>query len=183
MEKETFKKSYTNLIKKESTNSEKPEPEDKKKRRLLFILFLLLLLLVTLLGIIFHFRATDPYDNQAVSYKSQVSRPTLKASEAAFPGFEDFSVTSPGKSIAVAFANPKFNSADLAFTVTTTQPKKRVLLKSKLVSPGKAILKLKTPGNGKKGYYPLAIKIQAYDRSKKHKPLNAVQQKIVLTIN
>lgn len=161
-----------------------PEEEKKRKRWWIFWLFLLLLLIIGLIlgALIWSNHHKTPYDKKAINYNTHMARPKLKAGEGAFPGFGNFTVTQPGKTVAIALANPKYNDVDLKFTVTLTQTQPMTLIQTQLIAPGKAILKMRTPNQGRKGNYPLEIKIQAFKRSKHHEALNVVDQKIVMTV-
>lgn len=166
-----------------NTNVKKQKEEKKKKRFLFWIFFFLIILLCFLFAhIILSPHKEILYDRRAVSYDNNKSHPNLKASEAAFPGFSNFTVTNPGKEVSIALVNPKYNSVDLKFEVTLDNSSSSKLLQTKLIAPGEGILKIKTPNHGKKGNYPLEIKIQAFKKSQHHEPLNSLVQKITMTI-
>ena len=159
----------------------------KKKITIVVLLFLFLLLAI---GGAWYFNQSKsttsmPLDSQAQKYNSKIKKPEdWPKTKIAYPVYGSTKVLEGAKYLYIALQNPKFNEANLRYTLYLDKEddKAHQLIHTGLIEPGKAVTKVPLPKELTAGDHTIYVHTKAFAPNDKQTKLNSVNTSFVLTV-
>lgn len=163
----------------------KQKNDQQRKKKLLIGL---LIVIVSVIGCVTFFlmkeepTAALEYEKNAVEYETKINQPeALNKNTITFPGYGNMTIEEGTEILYIALVNPSFNKGNIKFNVSLDQ-ETAPLLKTNLVTPGKAVTEVPLPKKIAVGKHTIKIEMLGYADDEGQTRLSGTSTSFELTV-